>query len=206
MTRSDRLPCCPDHAHRFGDKRPGENKRPDKRNWKADTPEAQELTSCPSSRLPAAPLPGPAPRMARRPCADTTGAPAYPRPGCLALLDAAAILAFSGATAHAEKQPRPIPKDTGLSVTIAKTVSGYVKTGGGCSDNTGLLNPRSWLPFLITFETCRASLIDEFTSTLRDAGLGSALPTTRSPLPDGATYLNVNVSETYITVACHKLR
>lgn len=58
----------------------------------------------------------------------------------------------------------------------------------------------------MTSEACRTHLIDEFISTVQDAGLASALPTTRPTLPDGAGSLNVNFSETYITVACHKLR
>ena len=121
----------------------------------------------------------------------------------LALATMATLLA---APARAEDQPRPTLEDTGLSVTIAKTVPGYVKNGGGGSGNTGPLISRSWLPFLMTSEACRTRLVDEFISTVQDAGLASALPTTRPTLPDGARSFNVNLSETYITVACHKLR
>lgn len=124
----------------------------------------------------------------------------------LAVLALAAMATLSTAPARAEDQPRPTLEDTGLSVTIAKTVPGYVKNGGGGSGNTGPLISRSWLPFLMTFEVCRTRLIGEFTSTVQDAGLASALPTTRPTLPDGAGSLNFNLSETYITVTCHKLR
>ncbi len=129
-----------------------------------------------------------------------------PHPAALALLGLAAAIALPTAIAHADDQQTLPPEDTGLSVTISKTVPGYVKNGGGGSGNTGPLISRSWLPILMTFEKCRASLIDEFYSTVHDAGLGSALPAPRPTLPDGATSLNFNVSETYITVACHKLR
>ncbi len=129
-----------------------------------------------------------------------------PHAAALALLALAAVIAPPAATARAEDQPTPSLEDTGLSVTIAKTVPGYVKNGGGGSGNTGPLISRSWLPILMTLEKCRASLVNEFYSTVQDAGLGSALPATRPTLPDGATSLNFNVSETYITVACHKLR
>jgi len=134
-----------------------------------------------------------------------TGQP-IPAPAALALFALTAAMACPAATAHADDQPTPPVEDTGLSVTIAKTVPGYVKNGGGGSGNTGPLIFRSWLPFLMTSEKCRASLVDEFSSTVQDAGLGSTLPATRPTLPDGATSLNFNVSETYITVACHKLR
>jgi len=129
-----------------------------------------------------------------------------PPPPALALLALAAAIALPAATAHADDQPTPPLEDTGLSVTIAKTVPGYVKNGGGGSGNTGPLISRSWLPFLMTLEKCRANLVDEFASTVQDAGLGLALPAPRPMLPDGATSLNFNVSETYVTVACHKLR
>jgi len=157
--------------------------------------------------------------IVRRPATRTNIAPAAPRhaakqktgqpipaPAALLLLALTAATAFPAATAHAGDQPTPPLEDTGLSVTIAKTVPGYVKNGGGGSGNTGPLISRSWLPVLMTFEKCRASLVTEFSSTVQDAGLGSALPAIRPALPDGATSLNVNVSETYITVACHKLR
>jgi len=141
-------------------------------------------------------------------CPAETGRTGWriPHPVALALLALAAAIAPPAAIAHADDQPTPPLEDTGLSVTIAKTVPGYVKNGGGGSGNTGPLIFRSWLPFLMTFEKCRASLVDEFVSTVKDAGLGSALPATRPTLPDGATSLNFNVSETYITVSCHKLR
>ncbi len=129
-----------------------------------------------------------------------------PHPAALALLGLAAAIALPTASAHADNQPTPPLEDTGLSVTIAKTVPGYVKNGGGGSGNTGPLISRSWLPFLMTLEKCRANLVDEFASTVQDAGLGSALPAPRPMFPDGATSLNFNVSETYVTVACHKLR
>ncbi len=124
----------------------------------------------------------------------------------LTLLVLAAMATVLAAPARAEDQPRLTLEDTGLSVTIAKTVPGYVKNGGGGSGNTGPLISRSWLPFLMTSEACRARLIDELISTVQDAGLASALPATRPTLPDGAGSLNFNLSETYITVACHKLR
>ncbi len=133
-------------------------------------------------------------QQARRPIPD------------LAVLALAAIPTLLAAPARAEDQPRPTLGDTGLSVTIAKTVPGYVKNGSGGSGNTGPLISRSWLPFLMTSEACRARLIDELISTVQDAGLASALPATRPTLPDGAGSLNFNLSETYITVACHKLR
>ena len=93
---------------------------------------------------------------------------------------------LSAVPARAEDQAKPAAEDTGLSVTIAKTVPRYVKNGGGGSGNTGPLISRSWLPLLMAPETCRTRLIDEFISTVQDADPASAL--------------------TYITVACHKLR
>lgn len=134
--------------------------------------------------------------------------PGWPVPGlaAFALLALAAVTTLLSTPVHAEDQPRPPLEDTGLSVTIAKTVPGYVKNGGGGSGNTGPLVSRSWLPMLMTSEDCRARLVDELYSTVQDAGLGSSLPTTRPAVPDGAKSLNVNLSETYVTVACHKLR
>ena len=58
----------------------------------------------------------------------------------------------------------------------------------------------------MTPEACRTRPIDEFISTVQDAGLASALPATRPTLPDGAGSFDFDLSETYIMVACHKLR
>jgi len=117
-----------------------------------------------------------------------------PPPVALALLALAAAIVPPAATAHADNQPTPPLEDTGLSVTIVKTVPGYVKNGGGSPGNTGPLISRSWLPFLMTLEKCQANLVDEFASTVQDAGLGLALPAPRPTLPDGAASLNFNVS------------
>jgi len=116
-----------------------------------------------------------------------------PHAAALALLALVAVTVPPAAIAHADDQLTPPLEGTGLSVTIAKTVPGYVRNGGGGSGNTGPLISRSWLPILMTLEKCRASLVDEFSSIMQDAGLGSALPAARPTLPDGATRLNVNV-------------